>query len=167
MEISALSEWGPNCKKTRLSEHSNSSGVELDLPVYELKKANYCQLEGEINRRVEGLVSQCSSQPHSGGLLSQVALGLQDICHPLLLWLCELLFSPCQDLASRSSHRQTFIQAVFTPAWFKPGSIHTHPLHNPTAEPTLRVKWTATSSGTNVRWLFTAGSMEFTLQSKE
>lgn len=138
------------------------------MPVYELKTANYCYLDGEINPRVQGLVSQCHSQLPSGSLnwpwacrisVTLRCYGFVNSSFPLIrIWLPE---------AAMFCLRQTFIQPVFTSAWFKPGSIHIHLLHNPTDEPTLRVKQTATSSGTNVRWLFTAGSMGFTLQSKE
>lgn len=61
------------------------------------------------------LLSWWGNKPKSSGLsftvpfttpfrLSKLAVGLQDICHPPLLRLCELLLSPHQDLASRSGH---------------------------------------------------------------
>lgn len=117
VQNSAFSEWGPNCRKTTLHEHSNSTTARNDGQA----KKNYFEPHREVNSRVQGSVSDSLNSSHR-----------RFVTPP----------SPSRDLPSSSSwgllHKDfyaTNIHPSLLPAWH---GWHTSLPHHP-AEPELEV----------------------------
>lgn len=174
VQISALSEWGPNCEKIKPREYSNSSRAKPDMRGR--KQIIFNLTEKEI---VQCSVSQHRLKCLSGSSVSNLAPCLQDTSSsqqlPALPSWNSLHYdsvtppSPagriCPPEAAGCCFNQTFTQATFIPTLLEHTPLYTilFPSHR-SAEWRPIVKCSICALRNGSQWLFTARSVGLTLQ---